>query len=131
MKIAPAQHIAVLWKNKRIIGNGSQFAFKDVGTVFQGIAYRAEDLGCAAHCIRILHPGAVLMAGVDLALTYQFSQSGGTDALPILAPPLVNARIQGHVTAHQTLDTHGACNFCRSQERLGLSELEYRNCLSL
>ena len=70
MKIAPAQHIAVLWKNKRIIGNGSQFAFKDVGTVFQGIAYSAEDLGRAAHCIRILYPGAVLMAGVDLALTY-------------------------------------------------------------
>src|SRR5258708_40046491 len=105
MKIASAQHIAVLWKNKRIIGNGSQFAFKDVGTVFQGIAYSAEDLGRAAHCIRILHPGAVLMAGVYLPLTYQVSQPGGTDALPILAPPLLYARIHGHVTAHQTLYT--------------------------
>src|SRR5258708_13292315 len=106
MKIASAQHIAVLWKNKRIIGNGSQFAFKDVGTVFQGIAYSAKDLGRAAHCIRILHPGAVLMAGVDPPLTYQLSQPAGTDALPILAPPLVNPRLQGPPAPHHTPDPH-------------------------
>src|SRR5260221_512850 len=96
------------------ICNRSQLAFKNVGAILQGIAYSAENLGRASHCIGVLYPGAISMAGVDLAITYQFSQSSGADLLPLLAPAHVNTRIQGYVTAHQTLDAHGTCNLCRA-----------------
>ncbi len=127
MKISSAQHVTILWKNKRIIGDRSQLAFKNVGAIVQGIAYSAENLGRAAHCIGVLYPGAISMAGVDLAITYQFSQSSGADLLPLLAPAHVNTRIQGYMTAHQTLDTHGTCNLSRAQERLSVGECQYRN----
>src|SRR5258708_33130179 len=122
MKLSSTQHVAIVWKNKRIIGKRSQLAFKNVGAMLQGIAYSAENLGRASHCIGVLYPGAISMAGVDLAITYQFSQSSGADLLPLLAPAHVNTRIQGHVTAHQTLDAHGTRNLSRAQARLSICQ---------
>src|SRR5260370_17402691 len=94
MKISSAQHVTILWKNKRIIGNRSQLAFKNVGAILQGIAYSAENLGRAAHCIGVLYSGAISMPGVDFAITYHFSHSPAPHLLPLLPPPPLNSPFQ-------------------------------------
>src|SRR5437879_804170 len=113
MKVSAAQYIAVFWKNEWVIGHGIQLAFKYVLTIRQSIAYGPKNLGSAAQCIRVLHPGAVLMTGINLAVADHFSQVGCTDLLTILSTSPVNTRIQRNVTAHQSLDAHRTGNLCR------------------
>ena len=129
MKIPSTQHISILWENEWIIRHGIEFTLENVLTIFQGIAYCSKDLGCAAQRIRVLYPGTVLMTGINLAIVNQFSQAGSTDLLTALFASLVNARIQGNMASHQSLDTHRAGNLCRPHKSLSVRARQDCNCL--
>ena len=61
------------------------------------------------------------MAKIDPTITNQIAQPRGTDLLPNLSSPLVNACIKGDVAAHQAFDAHSAGDFRSAKQRLCVS----------
>jgi hypothetical protein len=112
MKVAARDHLAV-GEDQRIVGGGVELHGSRLLGESNGVGHRAENLGCAAEAVGILHSGVVFPVRLaDLAVAQQLAHQVGGLALPPVRTGLVDPGIEWCRRAPECLEAH-----CRGRRR--------------
>ncbi len=121
VEVAAGQH--VLAEDQRVVGDAVDGRAEHVTRVAQRMFDRAEHLWHAAHGVRILHALAVFVAATDLAVGIEQRADAprGVD-LSRQAARLLDAVVEGRVTAGETFHRHRAADHRGVEQRLGAEQ---------